>query len=163
MITLREFKIEDCERLVACLNNFAVTQYLTTKIPSPYTEKDALWWITEGSKVETVRAIADDDKLIGCITVIPGEFEYSRSGEIGYWIAEDYWRKGIAFDAIQQIVEIVFSTTDIVRIYASVFSGNNASMKLLVKSGFEEEAILKKAMYKNGQFFDNHIYCKLKS
>ena len=162
MVELRDFKLDDKNRLISCLNDAAVTQFLSTKIPSPYTKEDAHWWVTEGSKVDVVRAIAFDEQLVGCIAVNRGEFEYSRSGEIGYWIAQDYWRKGIAYNAIVEITEFVFSNTDIVRIYASVFSENIPSMKLLLKSGYKEEAILKKAMFKNNQFYDSHIFTKLK-
>ena len=162
MIELREFQIEDLDKLVVYLNECAVTQYLTTRIPSPYTEEDAHWWITQGSKKDIMRAITYNNAFVGCIGVNRGEFENIRSGEIGYWIARDYWRKGIGLFAINQMTQVVFSTTDIVRLHASVFSGNQPSMQLLLKSGFEQEAILRKAIFKDGQFYDNHVFALLK-
>ena len=95
MVTLRDFIESDAEQLVAILNDSDVTQYLSTKVPSPYNNADALWWINEGSRGSLIKAIVYNNKLIGCIGLNRGEFEYNRSGEIGYWLAKDYWRQGI--------------------------------------------------------------------
>ena len=162
MIALRDFAENDLDRLVSILNNESVTEFLSTKIPSPYTREDAKWWVTEGSKGDLVKAITFNGEFAGCIGVSRGEFEYQKSGEIGYWIAEEYWRKGIASAALQKMTAHVFENTDIVRIFAAVFSGNNASMSLLMRSGFVQEAVLQKAIFKNGKFYNNHIFTKLK-
>jgi RimJ/RimL family protein N-acetyltransferase len=158
LVTLRDFIESDAEQLVAILNDSDVTQYLSTKIPSPYSNADALWWINEGSRGSLIKAIVFNNKLIGCIGVNRGEFEYNRSGEIGYWLAKDYWRQGITSSAIKQIIDMTFTQTDIIRVFASVFSNNIASMQLLLKSGFEQEAILRNTIFKNKQFYDNHIF-----
>ncbi|PCK31219.1 GNAT family N-acetyltransferase [Pseudoalteromonas piscicida] len=163
MYTLRSFQLSDKARLIAILNDPDITRYLSTKIPQPYTEQDALWWINEGSKLGYIRAICEGDLLIGCIGVTPGEFEYERSGEIGYWLEKSHWRRGVAHFAIQKLIKVVFSESKIERIFASVFDGNVASMKLLQKSGFEQEAVLKRAIFKQGIFYDNHLFAILKN
>lgn len=160
MITLRDFNHNDIDKLVTILNDIAVTEFLSTKIPSPYTKDDARWWVDVGSNNELIKAISYHGELVGCIGVNQGEYEYERAGEIGYWLDKNYWRKGITLNAIQQITELVFTTTTMVRIFASVFADNQASMQLLLKSGFHPEAVLKKAIYKNGHFYDNHIFAK---
>ncbi|MDC8831660.1 GNAT family N-acetyltransferase [Alteromonas gilva] len=162
MIALRDFTQNDMGNLVTILNDAAVTQFLSPKIPFPYTTEDALWWVEEGSRGDLTKAISVDGQLVGCIGVTRGDYEYQKSGEIGSWIAREYWRKGIAGSAIQQITDVVFSGTDIVRLFATVFSGNIASMRLLLKSGFTQEAVLQKAIFKNGQYFDSHIFAKLR-
>ena len=162
MITLRDFTIEDTERLVEVLNDCEVTRFLSTKIPSPYTHSDAEWWILQGSKTGIVKAIEFNRQLIGCIGVAPGEFEYQRSGEIGYWLDRQYWHRGLMAAAIAQITKHVFSHTQMVRIFATVFADNIGSQKLLLKCGFESEAILRKAIYKHQQFYDAHIFATLK-
>ena len=162
MILLRDFTENDIGRLTLILNDVSVTQFLSTKIASPYTKENALWWINEGSKGDLIKAISFNGIVVGCIGVNRGDFEYQKTGEIGYWLDKEYWRKGIASAAIQQISELVFSNTDIVRLFASVFSGNEASMQLLLKSGFKQEAVLENAIFKNGSFFNNHIFAKLK-
>lgn len=158
MIKLRTFLEQDAQRLEHILNDRHVTQYLSTKIPMPYTASDAHWWINQGSKQSLVYAIEIDNTLVGCIGINQGEFEYQRSGEIGYWLAKEYWRKGIMLQAINQVVAHVYNTTDIIRVFASVFSENIGSMGLLEKCSFTLEAIHKKAIYKDNQFYDNHIY-----
>jgi len=162
VILLRDFTENDIGRLTLILNDVSVTQFLSTKIASPYTKENALWWINEGSKGDLIKAISFNGIVVGCIGVNRGDFEYQKTGEIGYWLDKEYWRKGIASAAIQQISELVFSNTDIVRLFASVFSGNEASMQLLLKSGFKQEAVLENAIFKNGSFFNNHIFAKLK-
>jgi len=162
VILLRDFTENDVGRLTLILNDVSVTQFLSTKIASPYTKENALWWINEGSKGDLIKAISFNGILVGCIGVNRGDFEYQKSGEIGYWLDKEYWRKGIASVAIQQISEVVFSNTDIVRLFASVFSGNEPSMQLLLKSGFKQEAVLENAIFKNGSFFNNHVFAKLR-
>ena len=122
VILLRGFTENDIGRLTLILNDVSVTQFLSTKIASPYTKENALWWINEGSKGDLIKAISFNGILVGCIGVNRGDFEYQKSGEIGYWLDKEYWRKGIASAAIQKISELVFSNTDIVRLFASVFS-----------------------------------------
>ncbi|APE04817.1 GNAT family N-acetyltransferase [Alteromonas sp. RW2A1] len=163
MVSLRDFTENDVDSIVTILNNDSVTQFLSTKIPTPYTLEDAKWWVSEGSKGDLIKAISVNGQLAGCIGVTRGDFEYQKSGEIGYWIAQKFWRKGVASSALDQMSEYVFSNTDIVRLFASVFSSNAASMGLLLKYGFTQEAILQKAIFKNGQFYDNHIFAKLRS
>ncbi|NVK24955.1 MAG: GNAT family N-acetyltransferase [Gammaproteobacteria bacterium] len=160
MIALRDFTDNDINDLVVALNNKAVTQFLSSKIPSPYTQKDAKWWVNEGSKGDLIKAITFNGQFAGCIGVERGEFEYHRSGEIGYWITQEFWRKGIASAALETMTNYVFTNTDIVRIYASVFSDNTASMQLLLKLGFEQEAVLQKAIFKHAQFYNSHIFVK---
>lgn len=162
MVLLKDFTNKDVNRLVTILNDNAVTQFLSSKIASPYTKEDALWWINEGSISDLIKAIWFEGTLVGCIGVNRGDFEYQKSGELGYWLAQEYWRKGITLDAIQQISEHVFANTDIMRLFASVFSGNEPSMRLLQKSGFKQEAILHNAIFKNGCYFNNHIFAKFK-
>jgi RimJ/RimL family protein N-acetyltransferase len=140
-----------------------VVRYLSSKIPTPYTLEDAQWWVSTGSKIGIVKAIDFNGSLVGCIGAEQGEFEYQRSAEVGYWIAKEYWRKGIATHVINEIISLVFKTTDIVRLFASVFSLNTASMNVLVKCGFELESVQQKAIYKNDEFYNNHLFSILKT
>lgn len=162
MIMLRPFIHADIPELERLLNVPAVTRFLSTKIPQPYTADDARWWVTEGSFNGMQRAIEINGNLAGCIGINPGQFEYARSGELGYWLGQDYWRQGVASYAARQITARVFEVTDIERLYATVFSGNSASMGLLRKVGFQQEAVLRRAIYKQGQFYDSHVFSLLK-
>ena len=162
MISLRPFQTDDVDRLVEILNVPRVSKFLSSKIPNPYTLEDATWWVNIGSKAGFTRAITLNNQLIGCIGVNPGEFEYSRNAELGYWLSSEHWGKGIGTQAVKLITDEVFNSTEIVRIFAAVFSGNMASMKVLLKCGFKSEAVLSKGIYKDDTFYDNHLFAKLK-
>lgn len=162
MVSLRDFTDQDSAKLVQILNDEAVTKFLSTKIPSPYTQEDANWWINHGSQGELIKAICYGEELVGCIGVNRGDFEYNKSGEVGYWLAKEYWRKGIVSSALENMSHHVFGNTDILRIFAAVFSENTPSMQLLLKSGFTQEGIFRKAIFKNGVYYDSHIFAKLK-
>jgi [ribosomal protein S5]-alanine N-acetyltransferase len=162
MMTLREFKAEDVHFLLEYLNNPLVYHYLSTRIPQPYTEQDALWWINQGSRDGIVCAIEWDGLMVGSIGVHPNQFEFSKSAAVGYWLAQSHWGKGIATSALEQLTERVFNTTDIVRLYAHVFDGNIASIKVLQKCGYILEGMLRKAIFKNDGFLDAYLYARIK-
>lgn len=161
MITLRKFHPGDVDSLVALLNNENVTRYLSSRIPSPYSEDDARWWISTGSKSGFIKAISVGEDLVGCVGAEPGIYEESRTAEIGYWIGEPYWGSGYATSAVQQLTGDIFSNTDIVRLFAPVFSPNQASMRVLEKCGYELEGVFRKGCYKNGQYYDKHIFSRV--
>ncbi|MCH8551412.1 MAG: GNAT family N-acetyltransferase [Natronospirillum sp.] len=161
MISLREYRDSDIPLLVEYLNNPRVTQYLTSSIPQPYSLDDATWWVEEGSKEGIVKAVDYDGIFVGTVSVRPGSFESSRSGEIGYWFGEPFWGKGLATQTISAMTDTVFETTDIVRLFAPVFSPNEASKRVLENCGYHLESIQEKACFKHGVFYDSHIYVKL--
>ncbi|QTL34379.1 GNAT family N-acetyltransferase [Pseudoalteromonas viridis] len=161
MLSLRPFESTDEPSLVRYLNNPATVQYLSPKVPFPYTQEDAQWWITTGSKQGITRAIMLDDVLIGCIGARPGTFEYCRSAEIGYWLAEEYWGRGITGQALQLLIDEVETTTDMVRLDAVVVAQNIRSARVLEKAGFEYEGLRRMAICKDGEFFDARLFGKL--
>jgi len=162
MITLRDFKPHDAPHIIKTLNDGLVTRFLSSKIPFPYTQADADWWINQGSKNGIIKAIVVNGQCAGCIGITPGEFEYSRSGEIGYWLNSHFWGQGIITLAITKICDEAFKSSNLNRIFGAVFAGNTGSIKALTKCGFEAEAVLKHAIYKDGVFYDSHIFSKLK-
>ncbi|MDC9503713.1 MULTISPECIES: GNAT family N-acetyltransferase [unclassified Pseudoalteromonas] len=162
MITLRDFKPKDAPHIINTLNDEQVTRFLSSKIPFPYTQADADWWINQGPKSGIVKAIVVDEQFAGCIGITPGEFEYSRSGEIGYWLNSHFWGQGVMTHAISHICDDAFKSSNLNRIFGAVFAGNTGSIKALTKCGFKAEAVLKQAIYKHGVFYDSHIFSKLK-
>ena len=158
---LRDLKQQDTKLLVEFLNNINVTKYLSTRIPQPYTSQDAEWWVNKGSKTGITKAIEVNENFAGVIGVTIGEYENSRSAEIGYWLGEEYWGKGIATEAITEMTNDVFSSTEIIRLFAPVFSPNKASMRVLEKCGYTLAGVFKKAVFKNGEYFDGHLFEKI--
>lgn len=163
MVILRAFETDDALLLREYLNNPHVTKYLTSSIPQPYEKEDAEWWINEGSKVGIVRAIEYEGVFVGAIGANRKQFEHSRSAEVGYWLAEGYWGKGIVTTALRQLTTFIFENTDIVRLQAYVFEGNLASIRVLEKAGYRLEGILQKAIYKHDSFMDASLYATVNS
>ena len=161
MITLRDYLNSDISALVSLANNQNVSRYMTTDFPFPYTIEDARWWISEGSKQGTTKVIEYNSQFIGSVGVHPKLAEKKRTAIIGYWLGEPYWGQGFAPEALKKLTSHVFASTDIIRLEASIYSPNKNSMKVAEKAGYHCEAVLKKAIYKNNEFYDEHIYSKL--
>ena len=130
--------------------------------PYPYTKDDAEkfieYCIGAGEKKELNRAIVIDGLPIGSIGITIGSDIFCKNAELGFWLAEEYWGKGIMTKAIETICVLASEKYDIFKIYALPFSYNKGSCKALEKNGFSSEGMLKKAVYKNGQFIDCFIY-----
>ena len=164
MIELRGFLDRDIGSIAKHANNFNVSRYMASRMPYPYTEDDAKWWVEIGSKEQGLnRAIDLTSECIGVVGVRFGQFELQYSAEIGYWIAEEHWGKGIGTEAVSKMTDNVFSDTKIVRLTAPVFNPNKASMRVLEKCGYTLEAIRRKAVFKNDEFMDEHVYVKFRS
>jgi ribosomal-protein-alanine N-acetyltransferase len=160
MIALRPFEEVDVPFLVEYLNDAKVTLFITGAIAQPYSLDDAQWWIKHSNCAEHIKAITYQGQFVGCISADVGLFEYNRSAELGYWIGQEYWNKGIATQAVEQFSAALINTTNIKRLFVSVVSANLASIRVLEKNDFVQEGTLKQASFKNGEFFDEHILAK---
>ncbi|HLO91103.1 MAG TPA: GNAT family protein [Lentimicrobium sp.] len=159
-ITLGSWKPEDIDLLVKYADNKKIADKLTDAFPHPYTRNDGLAFIRKISSdiPQKVFAIMVDGEPVGSIGIFQKEDVHRKNAEIGYWLAEPFWGRGIIVQAIKLIVEYGKNTFDINRIYAVPFSNNPASQRVLEKAGFTLEATLKKALYKNGEYLDELIY-----
>jgi RimJ/RimL family protein N-acetyltransferase len=164
MIELRGFFDSDIGSLTRHANNYNISRYMTSRMPYPYTKKDAKCWVETGSKeLGLYLAIDLAGECVGVVGVRFGQLELQYSAEIGYWIAEDYWGKGIGTEAVSKMTDCAFSDNKIVRLAAPVFSPNKASMRVLEKCGYSLEAIHRKAVFKNDAFMDEHVFVKFHS
>jgi len=151
--------------LASIINNSNITDNLRDGVPSPYTEADAVNWIAMTVKVNDPPrffAIFFSDLLSGSIGLVRKDDVYRMNMEVGYFLAEDLWGKGIMTKAITAAVTYAFSSFDIVRVYAEVFADNPGSRRALEKSGFSCEAVLKKNIIKKGIIKDSCIYSVLR-
>ncbi len=157
---LRPWHIDDLENLVKYANNFNISKNLTDAFPFPYTEEKGKWFIEMASSGNPIHIFAIDinGEAVGGIGIHPQSDVMRKNAELGYWIAEPFWGKGIMSKAIPQMVEFGFRTYDISRIYARPYGHNIASQKILEKNGFVLEAHIKNNLYKNGEFVDELIY-----
>lgn len=161
-----KWKLSDAANLAAALSNKKVQDNLRDGLPYPYTEQDGIDFISamlSADKNDTFAfAITIDDKAIGSIGAFRQSNIHQLTAELGYYIAEEYWGKGIMAEAVKQICEYVFSVSDIIRIYAEPFAYNTASCRVLEKSGFQYEGTLRKNAVKNGKVLDMKLYSKIK-
>lgn len=139
-------------------------RYLSGRLPQPYTEADADWWyenvVCEDGKRGIFRAVSADGRIVGSITVEPKEDIYIRDTVLGYMLETEYRSKGIMTEAVRQICGLAFAELDIERITAYVCSTNIASQRVVCKNGFALEGVMKRAVFKDGNICDLHIYGK---
>ncbi|MEM7358947.1 MAG: GNAT family protein [Pseudomonadota bacterium] len=161
MINLRAFNIGDVSRLVELANNKNVSRYLTGTFPFPYSREDAEWWINTGSKQGVNKVIEYENHLVGSVGYSQKSADSLTTAIIGYWVGEPYWGLGIASAALKTLTTEVFATTNIVRLEAGIYSPNIGSMRVAENAGYVREAILQKAIYKDGEYYDEYIYAKI--
>ena len=162
---IRQWKNEDLQELVSQANNINVWNNLRNYFPHPYTEEHGKAWLEKvvDALPAINMAIEADGKLAGGIGLILNGDVYIKSAEIGYWLGEQYWGKGIATEAVRQMTEYAFYYFDLVRLYAEVFETNKASMRVLEKNGYYLEGVRRKAVFKNNVLMDDYIWVKLKT
>ncbi len=164
---IRKWKLSDAAALAVAVSNKKILDNLRDGLPYPYTEQDGENYISEmlsANEDETFAfAITADNKVIGSIGVFRQENIHRRTAELGYYISEEYWGKGIMTEAVKQICEYVFSKSDIIRIYAEPFAYNIASCRVLEKAGFQYEGTLRNNAVKNGKVIDMKMYSILKA
>ena len=163
MIKLRDLEITDTEKLTELADNKSIWDNVRDYLPHPYKLSDAEFFINSVKKENPRQnfGIEYEGELCGVIGLIVQNDVYKKSAELGYWIGEYYWGKGIATKAVELITKYGFEKLQIIRIYSSVFENNIASMKVLEKNGFLREGIFKKAVIKNEIIMDEHRYYKL--
>ena len=164
---LENWKEEHIKDVAECANNINIANNLRNVFPFPYTYEDAEGYIkscieNEGNN-QLCRAIVIGGKAVGSVGIFVKDDVYSKSAELGYWLAEEYWRKGIMSSAVAQICKQAFERFDICRIFAEPFSCNKGSRGVLEKNGFVLEGIMKNGVYKNGKLLDYCMYALLKN
>jgi len=157
---IRPFKISDSASVVKYANNPKIARFLSDQFPYPYTEDDARAFIERASGKNPTQsfAIVAGGEVIGGIGIHPQEDIHRKNAEIGYWVGEPFWGKGIMSRAIAWMLDYGFKTFDIERIFAKTFFENEASQHILLKNGFTREAHFKKTVFKNGALYDEFVF-----
>lgn len=161
---IRSYRWGDEASLVRHADNYKVWRNLTDVFPHPYTMESARTWLDHATTQdpETHFAIAVEDQVAGGIGLKLKDDIYHRTAEIGYWLGEEFWGRGIMPEAVRALTDWGFARFDLVRIYAGVFDYNTASMRVLEKAGYQFEARLRKHITKEGKTFDDVIYAVVK-
>ena len=162
-INIRNWQISDAQALAAVANNRNVWNSIRNEFPSPYTVMDALAWIKHANEEKPVAnfAIEIGNIVAGNISCTRHKDVYVKTVELGYFIGESYWGKGIATAAVALMLEAIKKNKEIVRIEAKIFGGNGASARVLEKNNFVLEGTRKNAIYKNGVIADEQVWVYL--
>lgn len=163
MFILRPFKNGDEAALIKNINNEKVYRP-TLHIPYPYTMKHAREWIEKNENFAKEKPLRSVNFVIEIKGEVAGGIGISKieknEGELGYWLGENYWGKGIMSGAVNEVTNFGFKTLKLKRIYADVFPFNKVSMRVLEKNGYKLEKILKNNTVKDGELLDDHRFSK---
>lgn len=161
---LRSARANDASDLAQLADNPRIAANLRDYFPHPYGLEDAEEWL------ETVRAEDPETKFVidlagelaGVVGLELGHDVYRHSAEVGYWVGEPYWGRGIATAAVRAITRWGFRELDLTRIHAYVFERNAGSWRVLEKAGFELEGTMRRAVIKNGRAMDQLVFARLR-
>lgn len=162
VVTIRKLRRNDKFRMAEISNNEKVAVNLRDAFPSPYSLEDAQKFIAMCLRQEPyqVFAIEYEGEYVGNIGLHRQDDVYRKTAELGYFIGEAYWHKGITPRAVNLICDYGFRELEVIKIFSGVFSFNTASQRVLEKCGFEREAVLRNAVIKKGQICDELRYAK---
>lgn len=163
-VRLRPWRREDKAALLRHADNRKVWRNLADAFPHPYTADDAeRWFALAAAPGPSVRlAIERRGEAVGGIGVEAREGEHRHTGHIGYWVGEAHWGGGVATAAVRALAGALFEAGRFERLETAVYAWNPASMRVLEKSGFAREGLLRRSVFKDGEFVDSVLYAALR-
>lgn len=158
--SVRSWRPSDAESLVRSADNRNIWINLRDAFPHPYTRRDARDYLRgiRQRPVETMFAIAVDEAAVGGIGFVLHSDVERVSAEIGYWLAEPFWGRGLATEALTAVTAHAIARHGLTRIYAVPFAWNTASCRVLEKAGYVLEARLRNSAIKDGKLVDQMQY-----
>jgi len=157
---IRDWQMGDAPSIAKYAHNRNIWINLRDAFPYPYSLQDAESFISrivEANPV-TVFAIATQKEAIGSIGLILGKDVHRYTAEMGYWLAEPFWGKGIMTQAVKSMTAYAICDLKLHRIFAEPYSTNPASVRVLEKAGFIREGILHSNVFKDGKVLDQFLY-----
>jgi RimJ/RimL family protein N-acetyltransferase len=163
-LRVRPWRRDDLDALLRHADNPKIAANLRDQFPHPYTRRDGIDYLNyvRGMDVPMSLAVEYEGEAIGGIGFKLGLDIARLSVEMGYWLAEPYWGRGLATRAVIAASDWAFDTYKVVRIFATTFSHNVASMRVLEKAGFEREGVLRRSAIKNGAVLDQVMFSKVR-
>ena len=160
---IREWRWEDKISLIQNANNIKVAGMVRDRFPFPYDDLAADSWLSQvvGERKQTNFTIVVKNKAVGAIGFETEGDIYMRSAEIGYWLGENYWGRGIMTEAVHAVTSYAFQSFDLCRLWAGVCSNNPTSVRVLEKNGYEFEGRLRKSITKFGKTLDQLVFAKI--
>ena len=160
LCVLRPWRSEDLESLVRHADNANVSRGLRDRFPYPYTRSAGEWFLADVQQEhdDWRLAIEVEGEAVGGAGINPGQDVHRVSGEVGYWLGEAYWGRGIVPAALRALVPAAMDHFKLTRVAAGVYSNNPRSMRVLEKAGFECEGVQRAAVLKRGELLDLVVY-----
>ncbi len=157
---IRPFKIEDVASIVENANNEEVCRYMLDGFPFPFTEENGFNYVSNAMHYDPPYHMAIDvnGMAVGYVGIIIQPDIMCMNAEIGFWLGRDYWGKGIATQAVKEMVRYSFDNFNLTRIYAKCIDVNWASRMVLSNSGFSQENLIINNLYKNGTTLSEVIF-----
>jgi RimJ/RimL family protein N-acetyltransferase len=157
---VRSWRPSDAAAIVKHANNPRIWINLRDRFPSPYTARDARAFLhaQAAQMPETGFAIDVEGEAVGSVGVMP-QIDVERvSAEIGYWLGEAFWGRGIMTEAVRAVTDYAIAAHGLTRVFALPFASNLASCRVLEKAGYVLEARLRRSAIKNGRIVDQCQY-----
>jgi [ribosomal protein S5]-alanine N-acetyltransferase len=163
--SIRSYRDTDAQSLARYANNRKVWLNLRDGFPHPYTPENARSFIEMVSRQNptTFFAIASPTEAIGGIGISLNQDVHRLTAELGYWLGEPFWGKGIMTEAVTAFTSYCFEQFNLLRIYAEPYAYNASSCRLLEKAGFALEGRLRCSVIKDGKIFDQLMFAKIKN
>ena len=165
MCDVRSWRPDDATALVEHANNRKVWLNLRDRFPHPYTARDARAFLKSvlTARPETSFAIDVDGAAVGGIA-FHLQSDVERVGaELGYWLGEKFWGRGIATAAVRAVTEHAMQAHGLLRVFALPFADNHASTRVLEKAGFTREGVLRSSAIKDGRVLDQLLYARIRA
>jgi [ribosomal protein S5]-alanine N-acetyltransferase len=160
---VRPWQHSDGASLVVHANNINVAKSLRDRFPHPYTRKDAGDFLAHAAASPDPSNLAIDvgGDAVGGIGYVPGQDVERFSAEIGYWLGESFWGRGIATEALELVTAYAFEQLNMLRLFALPFADNAASIRVLEKAGYRSEGLLRASSVKYGVPKDQLLYARV--
>ena len=161
---VREWRLADAEAVARHANNPNIARHLRDRFPHPYTLADAksfLAHVVRDTGTPTNLAIEVDGEAVGGVGFTKATDVERFSAEIGYWLSESYWRRGIMTEVLTLVTRDVFERRNLLRVFALPFADNPASVRVLEKAGYVREGLLRSSVVKYGRPRDQLLYARI--
>ena len=162
---LRQFRAADAASLARHANDRQVWLNLRDLFPHPYSIADAERYIAQvvDEMPVTRFAIDIDGEAVGSVGLKLGSDIERRSAEIGYWLGQAYWGRGIVSAAVAAVTDYAFRELDLLRVFAVPFVRNPASARVLEKAGYQREGTMRCSAVKDGLIVDQYLYAAVRT
>lgn len=163
-LRVRPWRRDDLDALLRHANSPKIAANLRDQFPHPYTRRDALDYLNyvRAMDVPMSFAVEYEGEAIGGIGFKRGSDIARLTAEMGYWLSEAYWGRGLTTRAVVAASDWAFEYYKVNRLFAMAFSHNVASMRVLEKAGFEREGLMRRSAIKNGVVLDQVLYAKVR-